>query len=127
MMDGILSPVNYTAAKELLDAVELRHQALSSNLANVQTPGYKRVDLDPRFRTSFANQLERADQEGLQRLTAEIRPDETAVSQRLDGNNVVMEQELLELNRNSLEYQFLTEYLSSSLKHLRTAITGRHS
>lgn len=126
MLDGMFANTNYTAAKVLLDAVEVRHRAIASNLANVQTPGYRRVDLAPEFQAQFSEQLQRGDRSGLRSLSSEMAEDATAVTQRLDGNNVSLEHELFEMNRNSLQYQFLTDYLSSSLKHLRTAITGRN-
>ena len=44
---------------------------------------------------------------------------------RPDGNSVEMESELLEMNRNTVEYNYLTEIVSGNLKQLRMAITGR--
>ena len=54
-----------------------------------------------------------------------IVEDASARSVRPDGNSVEIERELLALNRNAVEHNFLTEIVSSNLKQLKTAITGR--
>jgi flagellar basal-body rod protein FlgB len=51
--------------------------------------------------------------------------DQTARSVRPDGNTVEIERELLALNRNAVEYQFLSEVVSNNLKQLKMAISGR--
>jgi len=43
MIDGLFNQTNYVAAKKMLDATALRHEAIASNLANLETPRYKRV------------------------------------------------------------------------------------
>ena len=42
VLDNLYSQENYLISKKLLDATHLRHEALSNNLANVETPGFKR-------------------------------------------------------------------------------------
>jgi flagellar basal-body rod protein FlgB len=54
-----------------------------------------------------------------------LAEDLSARSVRPDGNNVDLERELLEMNRNSIEYDFLTELVSRNIKQLKLAITGR--
>jgi len=124
VIEGILQTKNYTLAKHLLDVADTRHRALSGNLANVETPGYKRVDLPE----DFASELRKAVEGGSfepGKFRAQMREDPSARAVRPDGNNVALDEELLEINRNALEYQFLTEYVSRSVRRLETAITGR--
>jgi len=45
MIDALFADSYYTAAKKMLDVTALRHEAIASNLANVETPGYKRLDV----------------------------------------------------------------------------------
>ena len=47
MIDQIYDRENYILAKKLLDVSHARHEALSGNLANAETPGYKRVGKTP--------------------------------------------------------------------------------
>ena len=49
MIEALFNQPNYLAAKKTLDAVALRQEAINNNLANLETPGYKRVDLAPDF------------------------------------------------------------------------------
>ena len=57
ILDNLYSQENYLISKKLLDATHLRHEALSNNLANVETPGFKRRDLQRIFQLSCAGQL----------------------------------------------------------------------
>lgn len=123
MIEGLFSSTNYQAAKRLLDVATVRHEALATNLANVETPGYKRVDLPKDFPAEFASRLRAGDLAAAP--AAKIVEDRTATSQRKDGNNVALDKELLAMSKNTAEYDTLTEFVSGSIKQLRLAITGR--
>jgi len=123
MIESLFSDSNYAAAKQLLDATVVRHEALAANLANIETPGYKRVDLPKEFEQEFAARLRGGE---VARATTPVPiADPSAVTQRKDGNNVELDHELLALSRNSLQFDTLTEFVSGSIKALRLAITGR--
>jgi flagellar basal-body rod protein FlgB len=126
MIEPLFASNNYQIACKLLDSAVLRHEAIASNIANAETPGYRRVDLSP----SFANELRASVARGeLRQSAAVLQPsleeDSHARSVRPDGNSVEMERELLEMNRNSAEHEFLSQVVSSNLKQLKMAITGR--
>jgi flagellar basal-body rod protein FlgB len=125
MIEQLLGNQNYQLARHLLDAASLRHEALATNLANLETPGFKRLDLSP----DFARQLEKIAASGPTREPLHLQPkivqDLNARAVRPDGNSVELDRELIELSRNTLEYDFLTQFASDSIKRLRTAITGR--
>ena len=125
MIDQLLGHQNYQLAKHLLDASSLRHEALAANLANLETPGFKRLDLSP----DFALQLEKIAASDPTADISKLRPtvvqDPNARAVRPDGNSVELDRELIELSRNTLEYEFLTQFASDSIKRLKTAITGR--
>jgi flagellar basal-body rod protein FlgB len=127
MIDQLLAHENYGLAKQLLDAAALRHEALATNLANLETPGYKRVDLAPDFAQQLAGLASCSDSAEAPQLHPKIAEDRTARAARPDGNNVQLEKELVEMNRNSVEYEFLAFYASDSLRRLKTAISGRAS
>jgi flagellar basal-body rod protein FlgB len=50
MIEALFNQPDYLAAKKTLDAVALRHEAIASNIANVETPGYRRIDLATHWR-----------------------------------------------------------------------------
>ena len=103
----------------------MRHEALASNIANLETPAYKRVDLPKDFSEQFATSMRNRAMGTAP--TPKIVEDPTAQAQRKDGNNVQLEKELLAMNKNGVEYEVLTEFVSGSLKQLRMAITGRNA
>jgi len=123
MIDRILASPNYAASKQLLDAAALRQEGIAANLANAETPGYKRVDLTPSFAAQFAARLKAGSTAGAP--LPELAQDMNSTTTRLDGNNVEIDKELLAMGKNGAEYEALTEFVSGSLKQLRMAITGR--
>ena len=125
MIESIMASENYVLAKKMLDAAAFRHELIATNLANAETPGFKRLDLDPEFGRKLENLIQKGDLKGAGTIQMKALADVGARASRPDGNNVELDRELLELNRNSLEYEFLTEYASNSLMRLKTAITGR--
>ena len=126
MLESLYQRDNYVAAKKLLDVVDLRHRALTSNIANAETPGYKRVDLDPAFQNKLEKALQVKDVDQVQSFQPTLAIDKRSAALRPDGNNVSIPSEMLEMNKNSLEYEFLTNYLTSSIKRLKMSITGRN-
>src|SRR5690242_5422020 len=126
MIDPIFQTDNYQLARKLLDASVLRQEAIATNIANSETPGFRRVDLAPDFATQLKARVAAGD---FAATTDSIRPtlaeDQTARSIRPDGNSVELEHELLAMNRNAVEYNYLTEVVSNNLKQLKLAITGR--
>jgi len=125
MIEALFQNDNYLATKKLLDATALRHEALASNIANVERPGYKRIDLAPTFEQELRSELRSGNTNRLASLQPSIQLDSTAVASRADGNNVQLASELLSMASNSANFDVLTQFASGSLKQLRTAITGR--
>ena len=126
MIDPIFHTDNYQLARKLLDASVLRQAAIATNVANAETAGFRRLDIAPDFAAQLKAHLAGGD---FGRTADSIRPllaeDQTARAVRPDGNTVEVECELLAMNRNAVEYEFLTEVVSGNLKQLKLAITGR--
>lgn len=109
-----------------MDASVLRQDAIASNIANAETPGYKRIDVGADFATELRAKMASGDfSMQAESLKPSLVEDRHARSVRPDGNNVELERELLEMNRNTVEYDFLTEVVSRNIKQLKMAITGR--
>ncbi len=129
MIQPVANSVNYQLARTLLDASVLRHEAIASNIANSDTPGYRRVDLAPDFRSALRTQLSSAAPApaAISALRPTLAEDSTIRSVRADGNSVELEAELLALGQNRVEHEFLTDLVSRHIKQLRMAISGRAS
>lgn len=126
MLEGLFDGTNYVAVKRMLDATAMRHAAISNNIANLETPGYRRQDINPEFQRELNRLMEAGDTAGMRTLEPTIEVDPRATSNGPTGNTISLDSELLELNRNSLQYEILAQFSSGSLRHLRMAITGRH-
>ncbi len=125
MIDPIFQTDNYQLARKLLDVSALRQEAIATNVANAETPGFRRLDIAPDFAAQLKSRLEAGDFAATSdSLRPQLAEDQTARSVRPDGNTVEIERELLAMNRNSVEYDYLSEVVSGNLKQLKLAITG---
>ena len=126
MIEPIFNSDNYQLARKLLDATVLREEAIASNIANAETPGYHRLDIAPDFAQQLKAQMASGDfAANAERIRPQLAEDLTARSLRPDGNTVEIERELLAMNHNAVQHEFLTEVISGNLKQLKMAITGR--
>lgn len=125
MIDALFTDANYVAAKKMLDVTLLRHEAIASNLANLETPNYKRLDVAPSFEAQLSQAVASQNAVEIASLQPQLAVDSTAVSGRADGNTVQLETEMLKLNQNTVENTLETELVSNSLARMRLAITGK--
>jgi flagellar basal-body rod protein FlgB len=113
-----------------LDASSLRHQLLANNVANVNTPGYKRADVDfsQALGSAIAIKSGTLSQTSASHLPGTSGPERMMVtrdnsSTRLDGNSVDIEAEMVHVAENSLYYSALAQQLSDRFVRLKLAIT----
>lgn len=109
----------------MLDATAARHQSIASNLANTNTPGYKRIDLDATFEQQLRDSIRSQNLKQSEPPQPVIAQDQTAIHSRADGNNVQIDKEVASLSANATNYNALTQFVSGSLRQLKMAITGR--
>jgi flagellar basal-body rod protein FlgB len=125
MIDALFSDSNYVTAKKMLDVSLLRHEAIASNLANVETPNYKRLDVAPAFESQLQAAISSGNTANIAGMQPQLAVDTSAVSGRADGNTVQLESEMLKLNQNTLENSVETQLVIESMTRMRMAITGR--
>ncbi len=116
--------------KMSLNAASFRQQAIASNIANVNTPGYKRLDISAQFQASLQDSLKRLDQgEEARPLYPQqmIQKDLNALGEKTDGNNVNLDSELLEMTKNQTLFEFSSHLAAKRYNGLKVAITGRSS
>ena len=104
-----------------------RQQAISDNLANIETPGYKSksVSFEDQLQQQLAEQGRTKSQQiggidGVSPVTT-VASDETY---RADGNGVDLEKENLEMARTELNYMYSLQMVSDEFSRLRTVIDG---
>ena len=124
MIDALFNQPDYVATKKMLDVTVLRQEAISSNLSNLETPNYKRVDVAPSFEAQLSRAVKNGDPNQISTLQPRLAVDTSAISGRSDGNTVSLEDELLKLNQNTFENAMESQLISTSLAKMRLAITG---
>ncbi|HUS36677.1 MAG TPA: flagellar basal body rod protein FlgB [Verrucomicrobiae bacterium] len=124
MINALFVQPGYETAKKMMDVTALRHEAIASNISNIETPNYKRIDLSPSFQSQLQQALGAGDQNQIASLTPSLSVDTTAVSQNHDGNTVTLEDELLAMSNNTLTHHLETMLVSGEMMKLRMAITG---
>jgi flagellar basal-body rod protein FlgB len=107
-----------SALNSAIQGASMRHDLLAGNLANVNTPGYQRRDVD------FHGALQKAMSVGTPAEASFQAVSETAVVSA-DGNGIDMDRESAELAKNALDQQALVSVAQARLSTLITAITGQ--
>ena len=124
MIEALFNQPNYLAANKALDAVVLREGAVANNIANLETPGYKRVDLAPSFEAALERATASGNPQQITALNPTLAVDANAVP-GLDGNTVHLESELMQMNQNSMTHSLETQLVSGMLSKMQMAITGK--
>ena len=113
-----------TLLEKMLDVSSIKHKVIANNIANVNTPGYKKMDV------SFADQLEKALDEVSTNKFDSLQPkiviskEDTSGTVRNDGNNVDMDKEVSALVKNTLTYSIYTQLLAKKFEGIKSAIEG---
>jgi flagellar basal-body rod protein FlgB len=115
-----------TGIVELLEAglraEALRQKAVANNVANLQTPGYRRMDV--RFEQLLAKALESGNEADAEEIEPEIyQPKNTAVNP--NGNDVNLEAETGELIKNSMRQKAFIRILSKKYNQIDQAVNSR--
>jgi flagellar basal-body rod protein FlgB len=118
-----------------LDAAWLRNEAISQNLSNVDTPGYKRKTVA--FEEYLNQALDGSSFKGFRtdkrhvaiggtnpdEIDISITQDNKALSVRIDGNNVDIDNETALMAKNQLQYNTLIQSMNSSFRRLKSVIS----
>lgn len=112
------------------DASWKRESVISNNIANVDTPGYKRKDLD--FEGVLTEELGRCKHRSLDskvseldlsKLNPTVYTDSSNYSYRMDGNNVDIDTENVELASEQIKYEGLTSSINSQFERMKSVIS----
>ena len=108
------------------DASWMRQEAISNNIANVNTPGYKRQDVafEDSLQEAISNSRSRSRDEKVANLSkADLRirsyTDSSGFAYRLDGNNVDIDTENAALARNQLKYNALVDSINHEFSMIK--------
>jgi flagellar basal-body rod protein FlgB len=131
-MSGWLDGPVLNVLQKGLEASSMRQQVLSNNVANIDTPNFKRSDVD--FQAVLGAALgEKSGALSMKLTSSKHIPGvaegggsgivmDQATSLRNDGNNVDVDREMTNVAENGLYYNSLTSAISSQLGLLRMVI-----
>ena len=121
-----------------MDASVMRHRVLANNIANVDTPYFKRSDVQ--FENLLQQELDRSQSTfygnrtdprhlyigpgGAGGVKPAVVKDEFSVMNN-NLNNVDIDREMSMVAENQLRYNTIVQQVNAEIKHLRTAIEGR--
>ncbi len=137
MIDPISMSQTLLVLHKGLDSLAIRNEAIATNLANIDTPGFKRLDVNfqdklrvaidqnqtvsPMTRTN-PRHFPIASTDTLSQFQPDVRT-VTETTGRNDGNNVDLDMESAKLAENTAEYNSLADITSRYLSQLRHAIS----
>ncbi|GAC1322135.1 MAG: flagellar basal body rod protein FlgB [Thermoleophilaceae bacterium] len=101
-----------------ISGAAMRQTVLANNLANANTPGYQRMDLN--FHGALARAMQSEDSAAIDSVgfTAERAPQRL----RADGNGVDVDVESAELSKNGLDYQSLVSVARARIEIMQSAM-----
>lgn len=117
-----------------LNASWARNDVISQNLANVDTPNYKRKDIS--FEQYLNESLDGKKLEGkltderhipinsknIDKIEPELTQDDSDVSMRIDGNNVDVDSEMAYLAKNTIQYNTLIQMVNSNYSRIKNVL-----
>ncbi len=132
MIDKVFN--NISILEKAVDASWLRNEAIANNLANVDTPGYKRQDVV--FEDFLAEALEQKKVSGnsthekhiaigmkdVKNIPIQLKEDAAGNAMRIDKNNVDIDAEMALLSKNNIYYNAVVQQLSNKLSSVRNTI-----
>lgn len=137
MLKALLSSPKVSVLEQSLAAASLRHKVISNNIANVNTPGFKKSEV------AFESLLQSALDGTQLRMTStnekhfqiarsplQVTPTMNTItdtSMRTDGNNVDVDIEMAELAKNNIYYNAVAQQLGQHFSGLKTVINGGRS
>lgn len=112
---------NFKTMQSSLDALWIKQKVITNNIANYETPGFKAS------KVSFTNVLKTEIENGIEKkinvMEVEINKDQT-LSSRLDGNNVDIEKEQLDMWETYAQYTYLSQNISKKLSNMSYVINN---
>lgn len=137
MLEKLLNNKTQTVLKQSMDAASLRNEVIANNIANAETPGFKRSEVI--FEEEMKKVLENSTTYDKLRLTnakhIQIYQARSAspikvnklddLSYRNDKNNVDIDVEMANMSKNKIYYDAVSQSMSNEIKLLRLAILGR--
>ncbi|WP_353093859.1 flagellar basal body rod protein FlgB [Tissierella praeacuta] len=129
MVNSIYNNINFY--KKALDGTWERHKAISNNIANQNTPNYKRkvVTFEDQLKQSIEDNrinLVKTHENHISHGTSGFSPiimEDKSTSYRIDGNNVNIDTEEADFAKNTIMYDALIKQVIGEFDKIKNVIT----
>jgi flagellar basal-body rod protein FlgB len=118
----VLFDTTQLALQGVISGAAKRHEALASNLANANTPGYQRVDVDFHGQLAAAMGRGTGAASALEGMSFAPKRDTSAGAVQADGSTVDAESESAKLAENALESQAAVQVAAARIAILKSAM-----
>ncbi len=109
------------------DASWTRNELITNNIANIDTPNFKRKDIE--FESYLAQELtgngsldQKVANTDLNALNTSSYTDHASLSYRLDGNNVDVDTETANLSENQVRYYTLLDAMTQEFSRIKSVL-----
>jgi flagellar basal-body rod protein FlgB len=113
---SLIDTPNLSTLEHFLNLASYRQSLVASNLANIDTPGYRTRDID------FRSEMKRVAQDFEGEMEPPIARQVPGLLERPDGNNVSIDRETLLLGRSQLQFRAAVALMRAEFQNLTTAI-----
>jgi flagellar basal-body rod protein FlgB len=113
---------NVDIFEKALDASWLRNEIISGNIANADTPKYKRKDVE--FEKILADAVNSKNKKKLENVKPRIVVKNDNLQTRIDENNVDIDVEMVEMVKNSIRYNTLISQVSHEFKRINIVLNN---
>jgi flagellar basal-body rod protein FlgB len=104
-----------------ISGASMRQGVLANNLANAETPGFRRSDID--FHGALSQAMRSGEAEALD--SAQFTPKQDPQTLRADGNGVDIDTESANMAKNGLEYEALVSVARARIDIIESAMGAR--
>jgi len=112
---------NFTLMSKMMGLHSNRHKVIAQNIANVNTPNYRRREF--KFESTLKQAMERGDQADIRAVRGSVeRPNTTAI--RNNGNNVDIDREMVALDENAMFFEIYSNFYRQRSQAVKSAIKG---
>ncbi len=134
VLEAIISPRRVAVMEGALQAASVRQRVISNNVANVNTPGFKKSDVvfESLLRDQLGDgkrlQMARTNEKHYPQASGAVPKAQVQIQKdtsiRLDGNNVDIDAEMAGMAKNSIYYQAVAQDIGRYFTSLKNAIKG---
>ena len=118
----LMQPQAHDAIEVALKGLSMRSKAISSNIANTNTPGYKAQSVE--FESLLQNKIDAGPTTDVLKLKDEIQYDISADEFLSDGSPIDIDMQMIQLAETGMKYKSLAKMSAKHFRLMKTIISG---